>query len=106
MKIRMVDTSGGHYAIILEMRMKPDSSLLLVDDATEDVPILFLKDAEGYLCSFRAIRMVYKINRHKRKEQMITAYCNVGWMSPELVMVKNCVVNNCRVCPKFEKSIA
>ena len=87
MKIRMVDTNGGHYPIILETKMKPDSSLLLVDDVTEDVPFLFLKDAEGDLCLFRAVRKVHEINRHKRKDQMIAAYRNAGWMSPELVTV-------------------
>ena len=51
-KIRMVDTSGGHYGIILETKIRPDSSLLFVEDVPEDVPVLFLEDARGDLCSF------------------------------------------------------
>ena len=106
MKIKMIDTRGGHYAIVLEMRKKQDSSVLLLKDAREDVPVLFLKDAEGDLCSIRAVRKVHKINRHKRKEQMITAYCNAGWRNPGLVTIINCMVNDCRVCQKFKRSIA
>ena len=37
---------------------------------------------------------------------MIAAYRNAGWMSPELVSVIDRVVNDCRVCQKFQKSIA
>ena len=37
---------------------------------------------------------------------MIAAYRNAGWMSPELVLVIDHVVNDCRVCQKFQKSIA
>ena len=52
MRFRMVDTSGGHYGIILEMKTRPCSHLLFVKDAPEDVPILFLEDVQGDLCSF------------------------------------------------------
>ena len=45
MKIKMIDTSGGHYAVVLETRKKQDSSVLLLEDAREDVPVLFLEDA-------------------------------------------------------------
>ena len=106
MNMRSVDTFGGHYAIVLETRKKPDLSHLLLDDVSEDVPVLFLEDSEGNLCSFMAVTKVHKINRHKRKKQIITAYHNAGWMSPGLVMVINCVVNDCRVCQKFEWLIA
>ena len=36
---------------------------------------------------------------------MVAAYNNTGWMSPELVNVISPVVNDCRVCQKFQKSI-
>ena len=62
MRIRMVDTSGGHYGIILEMKTRPVLNLLFVEDAPEDVPILFLEDVQGDLCSFRAVRKVHKID--------------------------------------------
>ena len=42
MKITMVDTSGGHYGIILETRARPTSSFRTVESVPEDVPILFL----------------------------------------------------------------
>ena len=71
-----------------------------------DVPVLFLEDAEGDICSFRAVRKVHKINRHKWKEQINAAYQNAGWMSPELVTIIDRMVNDCRVCQKFEWSIA
>ena len=106
MKIDMVDTSGGHYGIILETKVKPSSSLLFVEDAPEDVPVLFLEDERGDLCSFKAVRKVHEINCHKSKEQLIAAYNNAGWMSPDLVTIIKRVVNDCRLCQKFQKSIA
>ena len=106
MKIRMIDTSGGHYAIVLETRRKFDSNVLYLEDENQDVPVLFLEDKEGDLCSFKAVRKVHEINRHKSKGQMIATYRNASWMSPEMVSVIELVVNNCRVCQKFQKSIA
>ena len=70
MRIKMIDTEGGHYAVILETRRKKDSS------------VLFLEDKKDKLCSFKAVRKVHEVNRHKQKEQLIAAYRNAGWMSP------------------------
>ena len=52
------------------------------------------------------IRNVHEVNHHKGKEQLISAYRNAGWMSPDLVNMINCVVNDCHVCQKFQKSVA
>ena len=92
--------------MILETKVKPSSSLLFVEDAPEDVPVLFLEDERGDLCSFKAVRKVHEINCHKSKEQLIAAYNNAGWMSPDLVTTIKRVVNDYRVCQKFQKSIA
>ena len=70
MKLKMIDTSGGHYGIVLETRMRKESDLLFVENVLEDVPVLFLEDTRGELCSFRAVRKFHKIND------------NTGWMSP------------------------
>ena len=87
--IRMVDTVGGHYSIILETKKKKKSSdIMFVED---DTGILFLEDAKDNLCSFKAIRKVHEVNCHKGKEQLISAYRNAGWMSPDLVNMINCV---------------
>ena len=96
--IKMVDTTGGHYGIILETRKKNNSSLFLVED---DSGILFMEDKEGDLCSFRAVRKVHEVNQHKRKEQLMATYRNAGWMSPELANIIDHVVNDCKVCQKF-----
>ena len=48
----MIDTSGGHYRIILDTKVKPSSSLLFVEDAPEDVPVFFLEAKKGDFCSF------------------------------------------------------
>ena len=81
-QIKMIDTRGGHYGVILETRKKEESS------------ILFLENAEGELCSYKVVRKVYEINRHKRKEQLISAYRIAGWMSPDLVDTIHRVVND------------
>ena len=44
----------------------------------EDSGILFMEDKEGDLCSFRVVRKVHEVNRHKGKEQLIIAYRNAG----------------------------
>ena len=95
MKLKMIDTSGGHYGIVLETRMRKESDLLFMENVPDDVPVLFLEDARGELCSFKAVRKLHKINQHKSKEQLVAAYNNTGWMSPELVNVIRQVVNDC-----------
>ena len=45
---------------------------------SQDVPINLLEDKEGDLCSFKAVRKVHEIDRHKRKEQMIAADRSAG----------------------------
>ena len=82
MKLKMIDTSGGHYGIVLETRMKTESDLLFVENVPEDVPVLFLEDKRGELSSFLTVRNVLEINRHKSKEQLVAAYNNAGWMFP------------------------
>ena len=84
----MIDTEGGHYGVILESRKKKDSNVLYLEDALGDnLGVLFLKDKKDELCSFKAVRKVHEVNGHKQKEQLIAAYCNSGWMSPELMNV-------------------
>ena len=78
MKLKMIDTSGGHYGIVLETRMRKESDLLFVENIPGDVCLLFLEDARGELFSFRAMRKVHKINQHKSKEQLVAAYNNGG----------------------------
>ena len=63
--VRMIDTAGGHYGIILETRKKSTSSLFLMED---DSGALFVEDEEGDLCSFRSVRKVHEVNHHKGKE--------------------------------------
>ena len=43
-QMKMVDTHGGHYAIVLETRRVPDSNVLFVEDEGQDVSILLLDD--------------------------------------------------------------
>ena len=47
MKLKMIDTAGGHYAVILETKKKQDSNILCLEDT--DLGILFLEDEEGDL---------------------------------------------------------
>ena len=87
----MVVTTGKHYGIILEMKGR------------NSVDLLFLEDQEEELTSFKAIRKVHKVNKHKQKEQLVGAYWNAGCISPDVVNIITHVVNNCRVCQKFGK---
>ena len=58
------------------------------------------------MCPLKAVRKVHEVNCHRRKEQLIAAYRNPGWISPELANIINHVVNDLLVCQKFEKSVA
>ena len=79
----MIDTQGGHYGIVLEIQKK--HNVLYLEDALGDkLGVLFLEDKEEELCSVKAVRKVYEVNCHKHKDQLIAAYRNAGWMSPEL----------------------
>ena len=69
------------------------------------VDVLFLENQEGELTSFKAIKTVHNVNNHKKKEQLISAYRNTGWISPKVINSINCVANDCRVCQKFQKSV-
>ena len=72
-KIKMIDTTGGHYGIILETRKKQSASMFLVED---DSGILFVQDQNGDLCSFKSVRKVHEVNYQKGKEQLMAAYRN------------------------------
>merc|ERR1712237_320872 len=102
--LRMVDTKTGHYAIVLETKRK--DVLYLENAQGDELGVLFLEVKEEELCSFKDVRRVHEVNRHKQKDQMIAAYRNTGWMSPELRNIIHRVVNDCTVCQKFGKSVA
>ena len=74
----MMNTHGGYYAIVFKTRRVPDSNVLFVENKGKDVSILFLDDKQGDLCSFKALRMVHEVSRHKGKDQLILAYRNAG----------------------------
>ena len=65
-----------------------------------------MEDKEGGLCSFKAVKKVHEVYRHKGKEPILQAYINAGWMCPEIVNTIQRVVNDCNVCQKFQKSVA
>ena len=73
--LRMEETAGGHYGIVLETKKKKNTSMFLME---KDSGILFMEDNEGAFFSFRAVRKVHEVNIHKGKEQLLTAYRNAG----------------------------
>ena len=86
---------------VLETKTKSNRNLYLVE---EDTGILFVQDEKGDLCSFKSIRIVHEVNRHKGKDQLIAAYRNAEWMSPELANTVDRVVKDCKVLPKNLKN--
>ena len=73
--LKMEDTTGGHYGIVLETRKNKEGDLPLEED---DLGMLFMEDKKGDLCSFKAVKKVHEVNRHKGKEQLLQAYRNAG----------------------------
>ena len=53
MRLKIIDTAGRHYAVVLEMKKKQNSNILYLEDT--DLNILFLEDEEGDRCSFKAV---------------------------------------------------
>ena len=92
---KMIDIAGNHYGIVLETKNGDESNILLVDKGGE----------EEKLISYKEIKKVHEVNNHKKKEQMINAYSNAGLMSPKTVNTINRVVNDCKICQKFQKSV-
>ena len=101
--VKMVDTTRGYYGVVFETRKKANSSLFFLED---DSGILFVEDEEGDLCSFRCVRKDHEVNHHKGKEQLMAAKRSAGWMSPELANIIDHVVNDCKVCQNFQRSVA
>ena len=100
--LKMENTADGLYEIILETRNEKEGMPL----DGNDLGILFMENKKGKLCSFKAVKKVHEVNRNKGKEQLMQAYKNAGWISPEMMNIIQRVVNDCKVCQKFQKSIA
>ena len=101
--IKIIDTTGGHYGVILETKKKSSSNILFVED---EAGILFVEDKNNDICSFKSVRTVHEVNRHKRINQLMAAYCQAEWMSPEVANIINRVINDCKVSQKFQRSVA
>ena len=67
--------------------------------------VLFLEDKAEELCSLKPVRQVHKVNRHKQKDQLLACYRNAGWLSPELRDTITRVIQDCKICQKFSKSV-
>ena len=62
---KIVNTSGNHYALVLETRKEEVESMLFID---ED------KNEEDFV-SYKEIKKVHKVNNPKRRKQLIHT-CN------------------------------
>ena len=91
--LNMEYTAGGHYGIVLETRREREDSII----EEKYLGILFMEDKKGELCSFKAVKKVHEVNRHKGKDQLLQAYRNAGWMSPEMMNIIERVDNDCKV---------
>ena len=56
--LKMVDTAGGHYGIVLQTQKKDIVVNLLEGDSV----ILFVEDSQSELYPFKAIKKVHEIN--------------------------------------------
>ena len=65
--LKMIGMAGGHYGIVLEAGDKKRGNT--IDDENLGVP--FMEDEKGELCSYKAVKKVHEINRHKGKDQLV-----------------------------------
>ena len=89
--------------MILKTKKKSSSNILFVED---EAGILFVEDKNNDICSFKSVRTVHEVNRHKRINQLMAAYCQAEWMSPEVANIINRVINDCKVSQKFQRLVA
>ena len=89
--------------MILKTKKKSSSNILFVED---EAGILFVEDKNNDISSFKSVRTVHEVNRHKRINQLMAAYCQAEWMSPEVANIINRVINDCKVSQKFQCSVA
>ena len=103
-----MDVSPAQESIYSHSLMvhKVSTSWFLGREHQVDTDLLFMDDKKGDLCSYKAIRKVHEVNNIKRKEQLVSAYHNAGWMSPRLMDVITRVVNDFKVCQKVAKSVS
>ena len=92
-RIKMVDTRGNHFAILLEKE----------EGNVEE--IMYAEGKEEELNTFRAIRKVHEVTAHKSADQLINVYRNAGLMVPNTVKRIKEVLKECKVCQKFGKSM-
>merc|ERR1712082_417635 len=88
-KLRLITTSGNHMAI--EMSKAEDQ-------------ILFTEEEEK-LQTLSAIRKVHEVNNHKSAEQLTKHYKTANLIGPDTIKTIKKVVQECRVCQKFSKSM-
>merc|ERR1711895_154824 len=89
-RFRIVGTSGNHVGIELEKR-EMEEILFMIENT----------EVENY----KAIRKMHEGNNHKSADKLIVHYRRAGLIGPETVKIIKAVVNDCRVCQKFRKSL-
>ena len=57
--VKIVDTSGGHYGVILETRKRTSSSILF---AEIDSGVLLVEVKKKDLCFLKLVRKVHEVN--------------------------------------------
>ena len=87
---RIVETSGNHVALELE---KGEIKEIIFTVENTDVD------------NYKAIRRVHEVNNHKSADKLIIHYRRAGLIGPETIKTIRAVVNNCRICQKFSKSL-
>ena len=90
---RIIETGSNHYGIEIENKDK------------EGEEILYTKGNEKDLEKYNAIKKVHEVNNHKSADQLVAAYNKAGLMAPNTVKTIRQVVNDCKVCQKFGKSL-
>merc|ERR1712112_461937 len=90
---RIIDTGSNHYGIEIENKFAEGES------------ILYTKGNEKELEKYAAIKKVHEVNNHKSADQLVAAYNRAGLMGPGTVKTIRQVVNDCKVCQKFGKSL-
>ena len=66
---------------------------------------MYLNEKKEDLTTYTAIRKLHEVNNYKGEHQLLSSYRRAGWMSPRVSDNIKMVVQNCKICQKFTKSV-
>ena len=79
--------------------------MVIYDEWNTEKTVLFMKEEEGDIRSYKKIKKIHEITNHKLEDNMLYTYRNAGKLDSEVRKLIKRVFEDCRICKKFRKSL-